>query len=337
MPWGVTDYYYQLLEVLEARGIKLIDTGGPDKDSRWVVDYCDSKLGSRSIIEQTRAFVPGFGAPPGYICRSYEEAIQLAHVLSRQTGHPIILKSDIGDGGKGVGLYNATSELVPIDLLINQELWEGVPIVVETAIGDGVDLSTPSIDAVIGRDGAITLMAIENMLTPERRCIGVEMGTSALPEVIYGRLEEFGTAVGKHMAMLGYRGWYDVDFLLGTQDHSLYASEINARRGGGTTPIEIAQRLFGPAWNQNHHFKSFERLYLSRPLDGYDKLRRVIETVNEQVGSEEAGVIELSSTSVLLKAPYLGYLIYAKTAEDVHTVEAYLQTQLPIRVEESVL
>jgi len=60
IPWGATDYYYQLLSFLIEKGVIIIDAECPSIEKHWTVDYCDSKIGSKSIIEQMRPHFPGF-------------------------------------------------------------------------------------------------------------------------------------------------------------------------------------------------------------------------------------------------------------------------------------
>lgn len=336
MPWGVTDYYYKLLDILRARGIKICDIGGPVIGSQWAVDYCDSKVGSRSILEQASAAFPDFGPPPGYICHNLIEAAALIETLSRELDKPMIVKSDVGSGGRGVKLYRA-SQTGPandapyyhfLDLVAQDDLWQNVPIVVETAVGDGVFLSTPSFDGLINPDGTVSRMAVENMLTPERQCVGVEIGIDVLPAEWYEKLASVGEAVGRHLALIGYRGWYDVDFLLPTQGLTFYGSEVNPRRGGGTAPIEIAQRLFGLDWIQHGYFKSFERLWVRKSFEDYGELQEVIFRVNEQAQTNDGGVILLSSTSAMLRTPYLTYFVFAKNRGEGLAIEADLHAQL---------
>jgi hypothetical protein len=338
MPWGATYDYYRLLSFLVENGIKVVDSNCPPIESYWAVNYCDSKLGSRSIIEQMRSHFPDFGAPSGYVCHSPSEAVSVAEILSLEQGEPVILKSDIGSGGKGVKLYSPrqgqkSTYISASDLLSsinNDELWQNVHILVESAIGGGVDLSTPSFDGFIRFDGGISTMGIENMLTNEHQCVGVEMGPNVIPLHVYERIERIGTAIGEHIAHLGFRGWYDVDFLLPISGSELYASEINARRGGATSPIEISQRLFGPMWNETAYMKSFERLWLNRKLNGYDELKFIIDAINNQLDLQSAGIIPLYSNSVILQKPYIGYVIYGKSRDEAIAIESELYGRLPV-------
>jgi len=337
MPWGATYYYYQVLSFLIEKGIKVIDSSCPSIESYWAVDYCDSKLGSRSIIEQMRSRFPDFGAPSGYVCHNPTEAVAIAEILSLEQGQPVILKSDIGSGGKGVKLYDpkhkqSSAYFLASNLLssINSdEMWQNVHILVESAIGGGVDLSTPSFDGFIQHDGSISTMGIENMLTIERQCVGVEMGLGVIPVPVYEQIEQLGTAIGEHIVPFGFRGWYDVDFLLSISGSELYASEINARRGGATSPIEIAQRLFGPTWKETCYVRSFERLWLKRRLNGYHELKFIIDAVNDQFDLQSAGIIPLYSKSGILQKPYIGYVVYGQSRDEAIAIEAELYACLP--------
>ncbi len=62
------------------------------------------------------------------------------------------------------------------------------------------------------------------------------------PAKTWSAVERFTLQVGHELAALGYRGWYDVDFIAAV-DHQLWALEINARRTGPTVVLTIAERL----------------------------------------------------------------------------------------------
>jgi hypothetical protein len=62
---------------------------------------------------------------------------------------------------------------------------------------------------------------------------GVTVGPGAVPEAPAGVAERFAAAVGRALAAEGYRGWYDVDFVMDG--------------AGRLAPVEINLRLTGPA------------------------------------------------------------------------------------------
>ncbi|MGW7312046.1 preATP grasp domain-containing protein [Streptomyces sp. NPDC054865] len=71
---------------------------------------------------------------------------------------------------------------------------------------------------------------------------------------VAGELEEWGTALGRHLADHGYAGPFGLDALVAT-DGIAYASESNIRRTATTTPHSMITRLTGgsagphPAWS----------------------------------------------------------------------------------------
>ncbi|MFD7027881.1 peptide ligase PGM1-related protein [Streptomyces sp. NPDC059917] len=68
-----------------------------------------------------------------------------------------------------------------------------------------------------------------------------------------GELEQWGTALGRHLAAHGYAGPFGLDALVAT-DGTVYASESNIRRTATTTPHSMVTRLAArsadahPAW-----------------------------------------------------------------------------------------
>ncbi|MGW2588244.1 peptide ligase PGM1-related protein [Streptomyces virginiae] len=90
---------------------------------------------------------------------------------------------------------------------------------------------------------------------------------------VAGELEEWGTALGRHLADHGYAGPFGLDALVDT-DGVAYASESNIRRTATTTPHAMVTRLTEgsadaqPAW-------SVSKGWTRTPMDFDDVLARL--------------------------------------------------------------
>lgn len=335
MPWTVTEDYYRLLDFLRDSGILLLPTDTPNYEDRWVVDYSDSKIGSRSILETFSSVHPALRVPTGYICQDKQLALLLARQVTSRLHEPLIVKSDRGDGGKSVILIDGakTWDGTREDLLrdsMSSDLWDACGVVIEEAIGRGVDLSTPSFDGFVDATGAVSALAVDNMLTAERHCVGIEIGNGVFTEALYDQIREIGLGVGRALADLGFRGWFDVDFLLPTSGDALYASEINPRRGGATAPIQLAEQIHGYGWQRTVFVKSFEKLWLTAPLRDFAELAEIMAAVNEKYQSDRSAIVPLYSTSCTLRKPYVGYIVHGPNGELSRSLEQELLANLPI-------
>jgi hypothetical protein len=137
--------------------------------------------------------------------------------------------------------------------------------------------------------------------------LGVEMGREALPPSLRGAIERFAMMIAGRYHTLGYRGFCDVDFVVG-KNRGIYVVETNPRRTGGTHVYDLARHLFGATWESDAYFLSNDMLcYGARVMDAGSILDR-IRPLLFPVQGERRGVIV---TSVNVRDPVLGYVIVA--------------------------
>src|SRR5262249_16453837 len=160
-------------------------------------------------FEHLGATNPHFGAPSGYVCRNRAEAARVANALVVAGSRSLVLKSDRGDGGKGIWILNhmrLADHTVQggtgfLSLIEGHEYWDNTPVIVEEAIGDGIALTTPSFNGVVDQEGAVTTIGCGRMqIKSGHLYLGVEMGTGVLLKDNRRWLEQLGTVVGEHVS-----------------------------------------------------------------------------------------------------------------------------------------
>lgn len=345
IPWGATDYLYQLIATLKAQGANIVEERYPPISRQRIGEYIDSKVGGRSILECVAADFPNFAVPHGYVCANRDEAALLACTLLHQDAQPLVLKSNRGAGGRGIrivmspstlGLISHTPDSIKHDMRDDQ-YWKDVPVIVEAAIGGATDLSVPTFNGSIDSQGNIMGMPVGNSLVEAHQYYcGVELGRGVLPPDLYSHLEQIGVAVGQHLMTLGYRGWYDVDFLISSFNDVIYGSEINARLTGPAFAIDVMSRLFGSNWPERYYARVQERIWLKRPMRTYRELARVISSIEGYFAEDDCGILPVFTSGITLNEPYIGCVIYARSAQHADLLEAEIRRLLDERLSETV-
>ena len=328
LAWGATADYYALLDTLRERGVQIVHHDFPAVEDRWVVDYCDSKTGARALLQHMTPTNLDIQVPPGFICHNLAEAGGLASFLHAHHVAPVVIKSDWGNGGKAVRILNsdahgqtfATVWARFVSEVQGDALWDHSALTVEECVGLGQDLTTPSVDGYIDSGGTVHVLGVQNMLTIEQRCVGFEMGNNVFPHDLESRLRSIVKHVGDQLSLFGYRGWFDIDFLLPNDGSLLFISEINPRRTGGSSPLAFASKRLGDSWSDAYHLKVNERLELSRPTS-IARLMNIVLDLNARYSSSSAEIIPLHVRGLSLRQPYVGYVIYARTKEVALEIE----------------
>lgn len=335
LAWGATSYYYALLATLRERGVQIVSHDFPTFEERWVVDYCDSKSGARTLLQNMTLADLDVRVPPGFVCHNLEEAGGLAAFLHAYRGVPVVIKSDWGDGGKAVRVLSTDDHgqaFGPVwarfvSEVQGEALWNRAAIIVEEAVGLGHDLTTPSADGYIDADGAVRVLGVQNMLTIRQKCVGFEMGRGLLPHALERRLGAVVERVGRRLSLLGYRGWFDIDFLLPNDDSGLFISEINPRRTGGSSPLEFASRRLGDGWADTYYLRTYERFELPHVVS-LAELMDIVTNLNTLYSGMSAEIVPLHVRGISLRQPYVGYVIYAKTRDDALGLEAAFSSRM---------
>lgn len=174
----------------------------------------------------------------------------------------------------------------------------------------------PTANFLILPNGEISPMGTGLMLLRNHHLYaGIRCGLGALDPATEQHLLRVGTTIGVAMADLGYRGWFDVDFVL-DQDRRVYITEINARRASPCHVFEIGERLLGRDWSRKCGLYANDHL----PLQGachpnYATIQEVFAEFNRlQEGSVVRALPTIVNSSLSRKAPYLGYAVMADNA-----------------------
>jgi hypothetical protein len=182
----------------------------------------------------------------------------------------------------------------------------------------------PNIEGMVLADGSVEVTYYCGMrVTPRGVFEGVEANDRVLPPAIAKEITRIAETLGKAYSTAGYRGYFEIDCLMGI-DGNLYVSEANLRRNGGTYVRHLAKRLLGADWFTTS-FLVTRLIFLPAKIDTFDQLYTLLEPILYSKERKE-GIVIVSSN--LLKMGKLAYLIIGASRERVKELEQELFKQL---------
>ncbi|MCX5309076.1 peptide ligase PGM1-related protein [Streptomyces sp. NBC_00160] len=203
----------------------------------------NTKTGFRETAGQL-----GMRLAAGRMCRR-PEAEGVARELLRDHER-VVVKPDRSAGGHGMRFVSRDDLRGEASLLLDtvggpEGLW-----VVEECLDVAESVS---IQMEVAASGAHALFS-GAMRTVQGSFTGYASPLPPSCAHVAGELEEWGTALGRHLAVHGYGGLFGLDGLVDA-DGIVYASESNIRRTATTTPHAMVTRLTAgsaephPAWS----------------------------------------------------------------------------------------
>ncbi len=251
--WGASAELYRLIATLQKLGLRFTVPDVPPVENAWTYQEFGSKAGFRNLAQKLSQRYPQINIPPGFICQTLPEALQVAQDFAKRD-IPFVVKTNQGSTGWGSIVFKPADLNQPTpdqEEKIRSGIWQSGPVVLEEYIDLHFQASDnpdhfpliPTIDALITATGEVQFQFTGNMIMENlTHYHGVALGQGVLPAELEARLQEIISIFGTALAENGYRGWFDVDLICDAQQN-LYCNEINARR---TSPIhawEIFTRL----------------------------------------------------------------------------------------------
>ncbi|MER7764929.1 peptide ligase PGM1-related protein [Streptomyces sp. NPDC097619] len=299
---GITVHPYPTLEAAEAalKTTMLLNT----------------KSGFREAAEQL-----GLRLPAGRVCRRPQVDGMVRELLRDDEG--VVVKPDRSAGGHGMR-FVSRDELgvgaLPLDPVGGPDgLW-----VVERCL----DVSqSASVQLEVSASGTRALFS-GAMRTVQGSFTGYVSPLSPSDAHVAAELEEWGKALGRHLADHGYAGPFGLDALVDTEDVT-YATESNIRRTATTTPHAMVTRLTAGSANA-HPVWSLSRGRTRTLLDFDGALTRLRDSHLAFDPGRGEGVI------LYADAPPDGrswrYAVTARSARDLAEQETALAAVLEFEV-----
>jgi hypothetical protein len=337
--WGATDQFYILVNELQRAGVDLQLSGVPSQGDYWTALYLESKAGFRELASNLQSEISGLKLPEGFICGSKKVAVgAIAHFWSRHKG--FVLKANYGTAGFSVLCYPASQLTRGLETLRKDAVhrmsfdhfWDNPPVIIEEHIA-GPGESTPdslTIDFIIDESGIVNLIGTGKMLMRRKWLYsGIQSGLGVMEPEIEEKIIRVGRQVGCAMANMGYRGWFDIDFVVSADD-DIFLTEINARRASPAHVFNIASHIFGEDWFTKCSCYANDHLRLQGSCyPRYYTIRKTLSDFNLENSRHAVRAIPtIISSSISRKTPYLGYVVIAENSSGAKYYALQLEEQI---------
>lgn len=328
-----------LIEELKRSGVRLFTPEAPRAGCEWTVNSFGSKAGIRELVSRINRPDGAVSMPEGFMASGLEEIAARALELYRDKGGAVI-KTNKGHAGAGVIILRAgdlplDASLARADLmrcLSAEKYWRDFPAVIE----DYVDLDascsggSPSIEYRIDEQGtAHCLYPCAMRVSREGVFQGVEISAEALPPKVNSEMRRIGDVVAKAYSESGYRGYFDIDFML-ARDGRLFLGESNVRRTGGTHAYHLAAYFLGPDFSRDYYVIANNCFALDKSRVAawsFENLLETLEPIAFRAATKE-GVIITSEHK--LSQRQLGFVIIGRSRERAYSIEREMLDLLKI-------
>ncbi|MEK7634884.1 MAG: hypothetical protein AAB446_00385 [Patescibacteria group bacterium] len=305
-----------LINVLKKENLKFHVDQLPKDKLEWLVGYLGSKVGFRLEMNKLKE-IP---KPKSFISESKAGIVKSAIWFYKQN-KSCVVKAYSGEGGWGVLIIHKNVIFSETDLrkklrkiFSKDAIWDTGPYVVEEFIysSDG-DENSPSLEVFIDDKGSEITYMCDQIVDPSGAFLGILMGKECLRADTIEKMSKIGNIIGNQYSRLGYRGFFDIDFII-SKDGILYPIETNVRRTGGTHVFDLTKKLFGKDWAN-------KTVALSKDLFCYgDKVLLAKEVLNKMseiifpIKGKKKGVVVVAVNS---HEPYFSFVIFAPNKLDV--------------------
>ena len=298
-------------------------------------DFEVSELGTKSFLRriyEQETTDSGFVMPEGKVFENdMDGAIEYA-VDMYLRDRKVVLKTNKGHSGLGVLiLRDGSNDELPttsreecaaaLKAKLVEAYWAQFPIVVEKFIpaDSSVAGGFPSIEFFIDDNGPQFLYLCGMSVTPEGVFQGVAINSNHFSPEIEAEMRKTGEYVSRKLYELGYRGYHDLDLIIG-QDGAVYVDEANLRRTGGTHVHNTARKLFGPDYI-NRTAVIAENTYRFQGLQqpSFEEVRDILKPI---LYSDETQTGVVLCSAELLKQNKLAYIIFAPTPEEASRIRS---------------
>ncbi len=325
--WGATASLLRFNGALRAMGVDA-RLRAPHADKLWTVGYLDSKLALDDLAQR----VPELRVPASYTAVTYEHLLGLAKAMIAEA-RPFVVKSNVGVGGFGMFADpdpDPLDEAATLDDLVAalgaEPIFREGPFLVQEWKRTAPGTLHPTFNGIVRGVDDVESVGVGGMLVDECVYRGVVVGEEPVAAPALADATRVGRAVGMAASCLGFRGWYDVDFVL-AESGDLYATEINARRTSPAHAFAVLDRWqrFDP---RIRCVLADDHIPVSRSVGAsWAELRPVFESVR-------AADLRCSATIVrTLRAqrPTVGVVIGAATQERAFATREELAARLSHR------
>lgn len=317
-PYCITEKFVSFVDFLKKENLDFSVREMPVcANPHWLVSYLDSKAGSRMEIGRIKH--ESVYVPESLLCQTKQQVVD---ALSWFYGgdKSCAIKANFGESSWGTLLLPKRNfrNMDEMKILVSIEfekdaIWQSKPILVEEYVESGRLYGTaPSSEIYIDGNGPKITYVCDQAFDEEGGFLGVSLGLKAINPVIIEGIETTSLQIGKRFFEMGYRGFFDIDFII-SESGDPFILETNMRRTGGTHVYDTVKKLIGDDWettvfalSQDNFVYGNERLSSEEVLG---KTKNILYPIN----SQKRGII---ISIISGKRPSIGFIVIGSSKED---------------------
>lgn len=321
--YALTDELLALLSQIKKKGLKytVLETN----EDITIVQYLDSKKGFREVLTKLSKDNEVIKLPDGYIAYNIESIAEMIWLMFNK-GKDCILKASFGESGWGIEQFRA-EEYDSINTLKDKiklifksdTIWNFPEYVVEELIDIDTSISggSPSIELFISDSEVTVTYTCEQVVNQNGEFFGVGVGLNAIDTELEKQLNKIGKVIGNEYQRLGYRGYFDIDFVI-SMEKIPFAVETNMRRTGGTHVYDIGKQIFGNDLSKWGYLLSHDSQKFDTKYKTMNSLMKKLDLMLYNGVNRKSGII---ITLVNLFDSVLGYVVVAQDKEEALTIQ----------------
>jgi hypothetical protein len=317
--YSMTDSFLNLVNRFRKLKLKFNVYEKPSQDEEWLIRYLDSKIGSRTEIDKIKN--KDINTPQSIICRDLKEVMSVAEWFYKKN-LSCVIKTNFGESGWGTLMIKRTDyaswqkALTKINKeFIKDSIWGGSLFLVEEYILSerGISSGCPSAELFLTDKGFEITYICDQIVTKDGNFLGITLGKNALDGKVKNRITRAANLVGKRFWELGYRGFFDIDFVLSKEDGTPYIIETNMRRTGGTHIFDSVNAIFGEDWEQKCFCISDNQFTYGKNILSVDKILCKLNDILYPINNKKRGIM---LTLINKWKPALGFIVIGVNKKD---------------------
>ncbi|QQG43063.1 MAG: hypothetical protein HYW45_02520 [Candidatus Daviesbacteria bacterium] len=322
-PYSFTNFFLELTRKLKEDNLIFKTDAIPDSNTD-VVSYLDSKSGFRLELLKLQKQFPEIKIPYGFICNNPEVALRIVEQFYKLNAS-CVLKANLGESGWGLltikpGVFKSLIELSNSikSTIINESIWQNDSIIIEELI---LHTSSPSVEVLVTAKGPKITYICQQIIDDKGTFSGILLGKNTIKTSLIKKLIHISSIIGKRYWQMGYRGYFDIDFVI-SYNGTAFAIETNMRRTGGTHVYDFACKVLGKNWFEKAVILSKDNfIYGDEIIDGKEIFKRVSKMLfTSKIG--KGVVISFISKSI----PLLGYFIIGDSLVEASNLKSRFES-----------
>lgn len=325
-PYAYTREFQILVTKLRKSKLSFFVDQEPTSRSCEIVHHFDSKVGFRKEILALQSEGQKIVSPKFFICKTKAET-KVAATTFYKNDLSCIIKASLGEGGWGLFVLRKDSydSIFSLEKYINAQfakdsIWKTGSIVVEEFIVPSIRADSPSLEFFLDDLGPRITYICNQMLSQSGAFLGVLIGKDSVIPKIKSEVSRVGLIIARRYWELGYRGFFDIDFVI-SKSGVIFPIETNTRRTGGTHVFDLTKKVFGKNWEEKTLSLSSDSFEYGEKVLSAETILKIMSPISFPVGGKKKGVV---ITIIDSHRPVFGFIIFAPNRDEVLSIHAKL-------------